>query len=183
MGAYDGAAYPWLAGEIDALKLAMDSGVAIWGVCLGAQLIAAAAGCSVYAGAIPEAGISTVTLTEAAHTDPVFAGVDDPLTVLQWHSDTFELPEGAVLLATGDTYPNQAFRLGRSYGLQFHLETPLDLAEEWLELPAYRASLSEACGPDGVGLLRAGLERAQEALASTAEHLITRWLETVLSFG
>ncbi len=181
MSTYDSANYPWLVDEIAALRGAIDSGVAVWGVCLGAQLIAAAAGSAVYPGPSPEVGTSTVTLTQAARSDPVFAGLDGPIAVLQWHSDTFDLPQDAVLLATGDAYANQAFRLGRSYGLQFHLETPLDLAEEWLELPEYRASLTEACGPDGVDRLREGLHRSQDELTSTAEQLATRWLETVLS--
>jgi GMP synthase (glutamine-hydrolysing) len=179
MGAYDRDAFPWLVEETQALEGALRAGVAIWGVCLGAQLLAAAAGASVRPGETAEVGVSAVTLTAAADTDPVFAGMPSPMSVLQWHGDTFDLPNGAVLLATGDVYVNQAFCLGRSYGLQFHLETPLELAEEWLEIPAYRDSLAEACGPTGTDTLRRDLRAQQDELASTAETLMTRWLETL----
>jgi GMP synthase-like glutamine amidotransferase len=93
-------------------------------VCLGAQLLARAGGGRVYPGAAgPELGWAPVELSGEARSDALLAGPPDRVDVLHWHWDTFDLPPGAVLLASSSRYPNQAFRLGPvAWGLQFHLE-------------------------------------------------------------
>jgi GMP synthase (glutamine-hydrolysing) len=181
MGVYETTAYPWIADEVEGIRAALEAGVAVWGVCLGAQLLAAAAGADVYLGGQPEVGVSTVALTDGATADPVFANLAGALTVLHWHGDTFQLPDGAVLLAASGLYERQAFRLGRSYGIQFHLETPWDLAKAWLELPAYRQSLEDASGPGAADRLRHDLLATQDDMRRTAELVIGRWIETLRS--
>jgi GMP synthase-like glutamine amidotransferase len=116
--------FPTRAGEIDLISDALDRGTVTLGVCLGAQLLAVAAGGSVFAGeAGPEIGWGRVDLTVDADRDPLFAGVSSRLTVLHWHGDTFELPAGAIRLASSPKYPNQAYRVGEgAWGLQFHVE-------------------------------------------------------------
>jgi GMP synthase-like glutamine amidotransferase len=128
--------YPWLIDELAFLKQALRSGVPILGVCLGAQLIAAAAGASVYPNRIREIGWWPVELAggslesdgPAAVWRTPFSGAHIP--VFQWHGDTFDLPAGARLLARSDACENQAFAIGdRVVALQFHLEsTPLSVA-------------------------------------------------------
>lgn len=177
MGVYETDEHPWLAGEVAALRAALDAGVAVWGICLGAQLLAAAAGADVYLGPVPEVGVGPVTLTPAAATDPVFSGLPATIDALHWHQDTFELPAGASLLASSATYPHQAFRLGDSYGIQCHLEAPWSLAEEWLTLPAYAAGLERALGPDGRAVVEADLTAAEGAMTGVAEQLVGHWLE------
>src|SRR6476469_7922280 len=77
-------------------------------------------------------GRAGVTLTDEGASDPVFAGLPRELATLQWHGDTFDLPEGAVLLAESPAYPHQAFRYGRAaYGVRFHVEVTGDMAREW----------------------------------------------------
>ena len=79
-----------------------------------------------------------MALTEEAAADPVFQGLPSELLTLQWHGDTFDLPDGAVRLASSPAYANQAFRFGRAaYGVQFHLEVSVDMAREWAAVPAY----------------------------------------------
>ncbi len=109
--------------EIELLADALDRGILTLGVCLGAQLLALAAGGSVVAGtAGPEIGWGSVDLTEAASSDPLLGGLPTRLTVLHWHQDTFGLPAGTTQLATSRLYP-QAYRVGeRSWGFQFHVE-------------------------------------------------------------
>ncbi len=92
------------------------------GVYLGAQQLAAALGAAVYEGLAPEAGVGSVRLTPAGLLNPVLGAGGDPLPVLHWHGDTFDLPDGARLLASSNAYRHQAFRAGRAYGLQFHVE-------------------------------------------------------------
>ena len=77
-----------------------------------------------------------VLLTDEALADPVFAGMPRELLSLQWHGDTFDLPDGATRLAGSPAYPNQAFRVGAdAYGVQFHLEVSPPLAREWADVP------------------------------------------------
>jgi GMP synthase (glutamine-hydrolysing) len=179
MGAYEVEQFPWLDDEVNALRRALRSGVAVWGVCLGAQLLAAAAGAQVILGPSPEVGVGTVKLTSLGSKDSVFGGLPLQFPVLQWHQDTFDLPDGAELLAISTAYQNQAFRLGNSYGLQFHLEAPWDLAEEWLEIEAYRLSLSAAAGSEGATRLREEMLGAQASMLTLAEMLMVRWLDAL----
>src|SRR5439155_972249 len=81
---------------------------------------------------------------------------------LQWHGDTFDLPEGAVRLAGSPAYPNQAFRFENAYGVQFHLEVSGDMAREWLDVPEYASALERTIG--GEAMLRAVDERVEEML-------------------
>lgn len=104
------------------------------GVCLGAQLIASVLGAAVYAGREPEVGWGEVSLSAEGMADPVLGGVADHLPVLHWHGETFDLPEGAVRLASSQVCDNQAFRYGHNvYGLQFHLEATAEMVRDWLD--------------------------------------------------
>jgi len=113
---------------------AIERGIPILGVCLGAQIIAGALGSRVYPGDQPEVGWGEVILTPTGTSDPILAGVAPVFPVLHWHGETFDLPEGAVNLAFSEKYENQAFRVGeRTYGLQFHLEVDGGMVKEWVE--------------------------------------------------
>jgi GMP synthase (glutamine-hydrolysing) len=131
----------WLADERQYVREAVMSGVPYWGVCLGAQLLAASLGARVYQGPSPEVGIHPVFLTDSGRNDPVFSTVPPKFSVLQWHADGFDLPRGAVLLAGSLAYPNQAFRWGaHAYGIQFHLEISPEMARAWGRIACLRGS-------------------------------------------
>jgi GMP synthase-like glutamine amidotransferase len=139
MGVSDTAAHPHLAQELALIAALAAAERPVLGVCLGAQLLAAALGARVHRGAQPEIGPGTVTLTPQGRADPVLGAAGrGELPVMHWHQDTFELPPGATLLAQSELYPNQAFRAGaRAYGLQFHVEVDRGLTDGWREhLPA-----------------------------------------------
>jgi GMP synthase-like glutamine amidotransferase len=137
MGVYDTDAYPWLETERRWIRRTVEEGVPVLGVCLGAQQLAAALGAAVTTGPSPEIGVDEVELTAEGRTDPVLGPEGDRVSVIQWHGDTFEIPDGAVRLASGARYRNQAFRYGRvAYGLQFHIEVDQAMADAWApELP------------------------------------------------
>jgi GMP synthase-like glutamine amidotransferase len=178
MGAYEDDAHPWLAAEKRLIREAAESGHPVWGVCLGAQLLAAALGARVYPGARgAEVGVLPVQLTEAAAGDPVFAGAPRSFTALQWHGDTFDLPAGATLLASSPAYVNQAFSYRNAYALQFHLEVSPQLAREWAEVPAYADSLERALGPGAFPDLLADVRASADAAIPLARSLFGRWLE------
>jgi GMP synthase-like glutamine amidotransferase/SAM-dependent methyltransferase len=122
MAAYDDADFPSRHAELGLLAEAVASEVPTLGICLGAQLLAAAAGGQAVPGpAGPEIGWAPIHVD--AGTDPLLAGIGPIVDVLHWHGDTIVLPPGATRLAASERYPNQAFRVGRTaWGLQFHLE-------------------------------------------------------------
>jgi GMP synthase-like glutamine amidotransferase len=124
MSATSEEGFPTRAGELGLLEQALQRGLPALGVCLGAQLLAVAAGGKVYPGAEgPEIGWAPVSLSHEAAEDPLFARLPEELTVLHWHHETLDLPPRSTHLASSELYANQAFRTGpRAWGLQFHLE-------------------------------------------------------------
>jgi GMP synthase-like glutamine amidotransferase len=124
MSATSDEGFPTRVAEVELFEDAIGRGIPALGICLGSQLLAAAAGGKVYAGASgPEIGWGPVSLTEESASDVLFTELPMTLNVLHWHGDTFDMPPGAVALATNAVYPNQAFRAGKcAWGLQFHLE-------------------------------------------------------------
>lgn len=130
MSVNDEDEFPWLAAEKAFLRDAIDAGKAVLGVCLGAQLIAAAGGAAVYPNREREIGWFPVTTTAAAGAGRR-PSLPPEFVPFHWHGETFDLPPGAVLLGGNEACANQAFQLGeRVIGLQFHLEmTPAGLRD------------------------------------------------------
>jgi len=132
MGAYELAAHPHLAAELHLLEDAVARGLPVLGICLGAQLLAAALGARVYPGPAPEIGVAEVKLTGDGSDDHLLGPAGPSFPAFHWHGDTFDLPWDAVHLAATRTYAHQAFRVGdRAWGLQFHIELDQGLAREW----------------------------------------------------
>jgi GMP synthase (glutamine-hydrolysing) len=145
------ADYPHLVTEIAAIREALRLKVPVLGICLGAQLLAAALGARVRPNPVREIGWYRLQPAAAARDDRLFRHFDGSQHVFQWHAYTFELPPGAVHLASTEACEHQAFRFGeRAYGLQFHLEADEALIQRWLAVPAYRGELEAEAGADGV---------------------------------
>jgi GMP synthase-like glutamine amidotransferase len=183
MGAYEDDRLSWLADEKRLIADAVTSGLPFWGVCLGAQLLAASLGAAVAPGPEPEVGVLSVYRTDAAASDPVFCALPERFAALQWHSDTFELPSGAVALARSDAYENQAFVVNRAYALQFHIEVGTALAGEWGEVPAYAQSLEGIMGDDALPRLLTEIDAHEREMTGLARTLFGRWLEHVIGAG
>ena len=121
MSVNDEAELPWLAAEKAFIRQALTADKRVLGVCLGAQLIASALGQRVYLGAEKEIG--WLPIYGNTHLNGAAFHFPDQIDVLHWHGETFDLPAGAVLLASSEVCRHQAFQLGRSViGLQFHPE-------------------------------------------------------------
>jgi GMP synthase (glutamine-hydrolysing) len=124
--------YPHLAGTQELIRDAAARAAPTLGICLGAQLAAAALGGRAYPGpAGEELGWTKVELTDAGRADPVLGALQEPAEVFEWHHDTFDPPPGATVLAGGAVYPSQAFRLGSVVAVQFHPEVDGPLLAGW----------------------------------------------------
>nr|BBH88321.1 GMP synthase [Thermosporothrix sp. COM3] len=136
---YDRERHPYFATEAPFLRHLVEQDIPYLGICLGSQLLADALGGHVRRHHTAEIGFYDVELTPEGRVDPLFAGFTDACTVFHWHEDVFELPAGAVLLATSPAARNQAFRIGkRAYGLQFHIEITPEMLQLWLQAPVQR---------------------------------------------
>jgi GMP synthase-like glutamine amidotransferase len=174
--------FPFLPREIALVERALRQGNPILGVCLGAQLLAHAAGARVFpniglrldAEGLPlpvrEVGWAPIAL-HGLGREPALAGLPEQMTVLHWHGDTFDLPPGAVHLASSARCRNQAFRLGqRVFGLQFHVEVDGATAARWaLEDADFVRS---ARGPDGPAEVVAESARLAAGALPAADRMI-----------
>jgi GMP synthase (glutamine-hydrolysing) len=123
--------HSWLRPELRLLERELKRGTPLLGVCLGSQLIARAAGASVFRATEPEVGWLPVEVTDEGAADPVAAALPARFDAFQWHHYTHDLPDGAVELARSPVC-TQAFRLGRAWGVQFHPEVRAEQVESWL---------------------------------------------------
>ena len=134
MNVYQTDLFPFLLDADRLIKQAINTDKPLLGICLGSQLIAKALNTKVYAGEKKEIGWLPISLSNQGKTDPLFNQLPSKLTVFQWHGDTFNLPPGAIHLASSDLFQNQAFRLGKAcYALQFHLEVTSKMINTWLD--------------------------------------------------
>jgi GMP synthase-like glutamine amidotransferase len=168
--------FPWLIAEVEAIREAVQRDLPYLGFCFGAQLLAKALGAPVTQAPEPEVGLLPVALTPAGRQDPLLAGLPSELLVFQWHADTFALPARAVHLAASRVCPHQAFRHGRAYGLQFHLEVTGDMVEEWGRVPEYLAALERLRGRGAMHWLRGEMAAHAPRLHESCATLFANFL-------
>ncbi len=131
IGVYEAETYPFIADEVAAIAARLQADKPILGICLGAQMMAAALGARVAPGPVKEIGWAPLTLT-ADGQKSVLAPLG-AAPVLHWHGDNCELPAGCTSLASTPHCPVQAFmRTPSQLALQFHLETEPARLESWL---------------------------------------------------
>ncbi len=134
--------HPHLNTEKRAILQAIEMGIPVLGICLGAQLIASAMKSAVYPAREKEIGWYCITKTKAHIDDPVFNAFETTQSIFQWHGYTFDLPKNSVHLLKGEGVPNQAFKVASNvYGFQFHLEADAALIKRWVNLPAHQVEL------------------------------------------
>jgi GMP synthase (glutamine-hydrolysing) len=191
IGVYDHQDYPFLKDEIAYIGKRLAAQKPTLGICLGAQLMAAALGARVYSGQDgpgqrgPEIGWSPLqaaggqTKAENRHDTPTWFAplLASGLSVFHWHGDTFDLPPGALPLAQTELYANQAFAIGDfALGLQFHPEVSAEGLERWY--------VGHACELRHAGIapatLRASARKHAAALEEAAARFFKQWLDFVL---
>lgn len=174
VGVYETGRYPFLKAELRAIGERLRRDRPTLGICLGAQLMAAALGAEVAPAGRAEIGYAPLTLTADGQASLLRAVQSVP--VLHWHGDQFGIPAGARRLAETPGFPNQAFSLGpRILGLQFHLEADASRIEQWL--------IGHACELSRHGIdpaaIRRDAERHGPSLARSARLAIGIWLDAL----
>ena len=135
-------------------------------------MLAKALGAIVRLGGAPEIGVADITLNDAGMADVLFAGLPAVEGVV-WHDDIFDIPSGALALASSAGCANQAFRYGqRAYGLQFHPEVTPALLDDWIDAAPY-------LGPEDRRALRAHFASRYETLREQMDCLMENFLRLI----
>jgi len=176
MGVYERTRYAHIDQEIRLAEQALASDVPILGICLGSQILAAALGARVAPAAFQEIGWLPIDLAPAARGDRLFSGIETAVVPLHWHGDAFDLPAGAVSLASSEATACQAFsHRDRAYGILCHLEVTAEIVAGMV------ASFGDdlrAARVDERALLAATPARLA-ALAPIARRVLDRWAALV----
>jgi len=175
--------YPFLAAEIALLRRLIARDTPVLGICLGSQLLAAAAGARVYPNTRPGPDGKPIPVREVGWgpidlhnlTEPALAGMPAQPLVVHWHGDTYDLPPGAVHLASTPVCRHQAYRIGRAFGLQFHPELERETIATWVREDA--DYVLGALGPEGGARILADTDR----LYAGAQPIWDRLLGNILS--
>jgi GMP synthase (glutamine-hydrolysing) len=175
IGVYEAEEYPFIPGELELISQRLRTKKPTLGICLGAQLVAAAAGAKVYPSGVKEIGWAPIELTPAGQSSCLRHLIESRLNVLHWHGDTFDLPDGATLLASTHLVQHQAFSLGaHALALQFHVEADPAQLESWL--------IGHTCELGGARIKPSDLRRQTLSLsplhAESCKRVLTDWLET-----
>jgi len=178
---HDPALRPYFEALAALIRRFHGEGKPVLGSCLGCQSIAFAFGAKVYPAGLLEYGFTLLALTEAARTDPLLRGLPPAQVLFEMHSDTFDLPDGAVPLLEGQTVRHQGFRLGDStWGFQCHFEVTPAIVDTWTtrELvgnPAHDPQQVQ----HRLQQAQADFDRYQEAQTHFARTVVGRWLDRV----
>jgi GMP synthase (glutamine-hydrolysing) len=172
IGIYEVDRYPFIKDELATIEAAVRDGTPVIGICLGCQALAAVLAARVYPGKQKELGWDEMTLTQEGKASPL--GAIDGVRVLNWHGDTFDLPEGATRLASTKVTPNQAFTYGpKVLALQFHVELPERDLERWL----IGHTLELANSKVDLAKMRADTARFAPAANAASKRLFNTWLD------
>jgi GMP synthase-like glutamine amidotransferase len=169
----------WMCGELDLIRRAVDLGVPMLGICLGAQMFSKALGGDVMPAARMEVGWHPVAQRPDAAATGWLEGLPQSFEVFQWHAHTFAIPPGAVPLFTSACVENQAFALGNILAMQFHLEvTPASVRDLVQRFPSDLQPVSD-CVQDA-SQVTADLEARTGRLYEIADILFGYWVRMVL---
>jgi GMP synthase (glutamine-hydrolysing) len=174
IGAYEETLYPFLNAELRFIEKRLAAKLPIFGICLGAQLMARALGARVYPAEAKELGWAPIALTEAGKNSVLKPLANGP--VLHWHGDTFDLPKDATRLASTAICENQAFSIGaHALALQFHIEAEAKGLERWYVGHTMELALASIAVPT----LRAKSHELAPAAAARGNASLTAWLDAL----
>jgi len=174
MSVYDHDQFPFLLEEQRLIEEALKDDKPVLGVCLGSQLLAATLGAEVKSGAQKEIGWHPVTLTEYAATDALWKELPARFTAYHWHGDVYDLPQGAVSLASSELTPCQGFRYGtNAYGFLFHMEVTEKIIKNMVA--EFQDELEEQCITAGSIIQKT--RDYLSALQTVGDRVFRRWVK------
>lgn len=176
MGVYDEEEFPFLIDEKRFLADCACAGVPVLGICLGCQLLAEVLGGRAFVAERAEIVFGSIELTRDGHADQVIAALAGR-SMIRYHQDTFDVPPGGVLLATGGGF-DQAFRMGPALGIQPHPEVTSELLAGWLGSERGRQRVIDL-GADPDALI-AQHRAAESEAAATASKVFDAWIDEVV---
>jgi len=169
----------YIKAELTWIEGAIDHGIPMLGLCLGAQLMAKASGAEIFPSPVRELGWFPVYHTTVTGDDPLFGAMPDGLAVFQWHGESFSFTDQMTPVATHPDVPAQAFRLGKAqYGLQFHIEVNEAIIESWI---AFGSSESAHLGIEGISLLHKDTSLYLVSMQSYCREMVNSWLLEIQS--
>lgn len=173
---YEEDRYPWIADEVRLFERRLAARRPLLGICLGAQMLARALGARVFAGP-KELGWAPLQLTEEGQRSVIAPLAGESTSMLHWHGDTFDLPQGATLLASTEPVPHQVFSWERfALAFQCHPEVRHENIEAWLV--GHAAEIAATRGVS-VEQLRNDTRRLGPTLAQRANRVFSSWLDQV----
>lgn len=177
VGVYEAETYPYLSDEIRLIEKALGGEKPILGICLGSQLLAAALGAKVYKSGRQEIGWHAVKSSAAAQDDALWNGIEKEFWAFHWHGDVFELPAGAVSLASSSLTEHQAFRFGeKAYGILFHPEATGEIILSMTKNFNVEAEQAEITAAQ----IFADTEKHLSTYKSTANKIFSDWTKLIV---
>jgi len=167
----------YIRAELAWIKGAIDNGIPMLGVCLGAQVMAKADGAEIFPSPVRELGWFPVYHTVETKKDPLFRDMPEGQAVFQWHGESYSLNDNMTLLAMHPDVPAQAFRLGKAqYGMQFHIEVNEAIIESWI---AFGSSERDQLGIEGISLLHKESSLYLEPMQHFCREMVSNWLKEI----
>jgi GMP synthase-like glutamine amidotransferase len=166
----------WIEQELQLIRAARERDLPMLGICLGSQLIAKALGGTVSKGNGMELGWAPVQKCKPKEQDGWFDELEDSFSVFHWHGEQFSLPAGTTLLLRSHCYPHQAFAIGNTLALQFHLEMTADMVREWVGLYQEDVYSGGPCVQAETQILHEADARSRE-LQTVADRVFGNWLQ------